>query len=47
MKQCLVRLFNYVNGISVELKAVRQTYIAEESKDKKKEMMVEKKGQPT
>ena len=36
-----------MNDISVELKAVRQAYIAEEAKDKKKEMMVEKKGQPT
>ena len=48
-KQCLVRLSTFVNNISIKLKAVRLpgSHTAEETKDKKKEMMVEKKGRPT
>ena len=42
-KQCLVRLSTNVNNISVELKAVRQADSWRSQRQKKKEVMVEKK----
>ena len=45
-KQCLVWLSTYVNNIPIELKAVRLAYSWRSQRQKNKEMMVEKKGQP-